>query len=127
MPSTFEGKCGTGSSRGMPMLLELRAAGWAVWPFDDAGPHTLVEIYPRFFTGAVVKRSANARATWLERHEPAITAEFRQLMCASEDAFDAGVSALRMTGLDFARALHASDDPVTRLEGAICGPGAHLV
>ena len=121
------GSVGTGSIRGMPMLLELRAAGWAVWPFDDAGPHTLVEIYPRFFTGAVVKRSANARATWLERHEPAITAEFRHLMCASEDAFDAGVSALRMTGLDFARALHASDDPVTRLEGAICGPGAHLV
>ena len=121
------GSVGTGSIRGMPMLLELRAGGWAVWPFDDAGPHTLVEIYPRFFTGAVVKRSANARATWLERHEPAITAEFRQLMCASEDAFDAGVSALRMTGLDFARTFHASDDPVTRLEGAICGPGAHLV
>ena len=118
------GSVGTGSIRGMPMLLELRAAGWAVWPFDAVAMHTIVEIYPRLFTGAVVKRSAGARARWLEQHLPTLATEFRRMMCASEDAFDAGVSALRMTRLDIATALPASDDPVIRLEGAICGPGA---
>lgn len=55
------GSVGTGSIRGMPMLLSLRQAGWAVWPFDARGDHTLVEIYPRLFTGRVIKRSAEAR------------------------------------------------------------------
>ena len=118
------GSVGTGSIRGMPMLLELQAAGWAVWPFDAAATHTIVEIYPRLFTGAVVKRSADARAGWLEQHLPALATEFRSTMCASEDAFDAGVSALRMTRLDVATALPTTSDPVTRLEGAICGRGA---
>jgi len=117
------GSVGTGSIRGMPMLLELRAAGWAVWPFDAAATHTIVEIYPRLFTGAVVKSSAQAREAWLEQHLPTLATEFRRLMCASEDAFDAGVSALRMTRLDLATALRTTSDPVTRLEGAICGPG----
>lgn len=118
------GSVGTGSIRGMPMLLELRAAGWAVWPFDVAATHTIVEIYPRLFTGAVVKRRADAREDWLAQHLPALASEFRRMMRASEDAFDAGVSALRMTRLDVATALPARGDPVTRLEGAICRPGA---
>lgn len=118
------GSVGTGSIRGMPMLLELRAAGWAVWPFDHLATHTIVEIYPRRFTGVVVKRSADARARWLDQQMPTLAPEFQQMMCASEDAFDAGVSALRMTRLDIGTALRSTSDPVTRLEGAICGPAA---
>ncbi|MFH4263722.1 hypothetical protein WAJ43_23025, partial [Acinetobacter baumannii] len=40
------GHVGTGSLRGMPFLAALRAAGYAVWPFDDAAGRTAVEIYP---------------------------------------------------------------------------------
>lgn len=30
------GAVGTGAVRGMPMLARLRAAGFAIWPFDAA-------------------------------------------------------------------------------------------
>lgn len=91
------GSVGTGSIRGMPMLLSLRQAGWAVWPFDARGDHTLVEIYPRLFTGRVIKRSAEARGEFLTAHCRQVPAGFQRSMLASEDAFDAGVSAIGMS------------------------------
>ena len=85
---------GTGSIRGMPMLLTLRDAGWAVWPFDKPSSHTLVEIWPRHFTGPVIKSSAVHRAHWLQTSIVALRPDWLDLMHRSEDAFDAGVSAI---------------------------------
>lgn len=40
------GQVGAGSVRGMPLLTRLRAAGFAIWPFDPPTDRTAVEIYP---------------------------------------------------------------------------------
>jgi hypothetical protein len=132
--STFQvggaGAPGTGSLRGMPMLARLRAAGWSVWPFDPPRLPLLVEIYPRLLTGPVVKSDAAARARYLGGPEyaglpDAVWAE----AAASEDAFDALVSALLMRrhAGEFA-GLRQAEDRRTLLEGAIWrpyeGPGA---
>ena len=112
------GAVGTGSIRGMPMLTALRAAGWAIWPFDAAREHTVVEIYPRLFTGPVVKRSPDARAALLERDWPDLGGAFRATMVGSEDAFDAGLAARGMWR-ERGRGFPPVADPVLRLEGAI--------
>jgi hypothetical protein len=49
----------------MPMLRRLRAQGFAVWPFDAFSMPLLVEIYPRVFTGNVVKSNPVARQHYL--------------------------------------------------------------
>ena len=120
------GAVGTGSIRGMPMLLELRDAGWAVWPFDAPGSHTLVEIYPRVFTGPLVKRDTSARSRFLNvtGHLAATRSDFLNTMIASEDAFDAGVSAVEMSLAAGATPLRAIDDPRSRIEGRIWVPGS---
>ena len=41
------GQVGAGSVRGMPLLPRLRAAGFAIWPFDAPGDRVAFEIYPR--------------------------------------------------------------------------------
>ena len=113
------GAVGTGSIRGMPHLLELRRAGFAVWPWDDARAPMALEIYPRALTGPVVKSSAQARAAYLEG-DPRVPPALLATATASEDAFDAAVSALAMAErLPELLALRASVDPATRLEGAI--------
>lgn len=118
------GATGTGAIRGMPLLAALHDAGWRVWPFTDvAGDAPLAfELWPRLCTGAVVKRSAEARAAWLEAHAPAVPAAVRSTAEASEDAFDAAAAALAM-GRHAASfdALPAVDDD-RRLEGAIWHP-----
>lgn len=40
------GQVGAGSVRGMPLLAQLRATGFAIWPFDPAAQRTAIEIYP---------------------------------------------------------------------------------
>lgn len=117
------GSVGTGSIRGMPMLLELRNAGWAVWPFDARSTHTLVEIYPRLFTGPLVKSRAAARAAALSAYAEAIPARLRTKMRQSEDAFDAGVSALRMSRAIDAHVSWPDITPESRIEGEIWQPG----
>jgi hypothetical protein len=119
------GAVGTGSLRGMPLLSQLAAAGARVWPYcNDAGRPTLVEIYPRLMTGAVRKSNATARAELLARRYPDLGAHHRQLAIASEDAFDAAVSALVMVEhvADLA-ALPPETNPLLRLEGRIWHPG----
>ena len=106
----------------MPMLLALREAGWAVWPFDAPSSHTLVEIYPRIFTGPVVKSSAGARAEHLARIDRHIAAEFIDAMVRSEDAFDAGLSALAMSAALACEPLPTVADPIARIEGMIWVP-----
>lgn len=112
------GAVGTGSIRGMPLLHRLRSAGAAVWPFDAPGWPLVVEIYPRLLTGAVVKSRAAARDAYLARRYPNLG------LIASEDAFDAAVSALEMARhTDDLAALPAEPDAELRREGRIWYPG----
>lgn len=98
--STFQvggaGAVGTGSLRGMPHLLTLRDAGWAIWPFDRPGCHTVIEIYPRVLTGPVVKSDAAARRRYLLGTRWRWEASHCRDAESSEDAFDAAISALVM-------------------------------
>jgi hypothetical protein len=126
--STFQvggaGSVGTGSLRGFPVLARLRAAGFAIWPIDVPAPAPVaVEIYPRLLTGAVVKSDLHVRRAHLEERHPGIAPDLRELAVASEDAFDAAVSALVMSlHEDDLRALPAVEDPVLRREGCVWGP-----
>jgi hypothetical protein len=117
------GAVGTGSLRGMPLLLRLRAAGFSIWPFyGDALPR-VVEIYPRLLTGAVNKSKREARERYLTMHWPDLPAAKHEVAASSEDAFDAAVSARRMwEHQDELLALRATHDPLTALEGAIWQP-----
>jgi hypothetical protein len=132
------GSVGTGSLRAMPALLRLREAGFRVWPFEDAAlapkakePKPLViEMYTRLLTGAVAKSNAAARKAYLDRRkkEEAVYAGLsRSVMAkalASEDAFDALVSALEIGRWreEFA-GLKQTEDAVLRLEGVTWRPG----
>lgn len=117
------GAVGTGSIRGMPLLHRLHASGARIWPFTVAGAPTVLEIYPRLMTGAVHKSDPRARAALLASRYPALSNEHRRLAVASEDAFDAAVSALVMIEhiADLAD-LPAEADPELQLEGRIWHP-----
>ena len=120
------GAVGTGTLRGMPMLARLRQAGWSVWPFDPPRLPLLVEIYPRALTGPVVKSDPAERARYLRQARfHGIANSVRAEAAASEDAFDALVSALVMRehAQGFVRLPQAADE-LTRLEGAIWQPSA---
>ena len=112
------GTVGTGSIRGMPQLLRLAAAGWSIWPFDDARWPLAVEIYPRLLTGPVVKSRRAERA----RLATDLPAWARERATTSEDALDAAVSALRMSEANWD--LAPARDEQERLEGAIWRPAA---
>jgi hypothetical protein len=126
--STFQiggaGSVGTGSIRGFPILRQLRAAGFTVWPFHaPVRPPVAVEIYPRALSGPVVKSSVTARAQYLDSRVAGLDPAFRQLAAESEDAFDAAVSAIVMSRHeDNLLALPAIDDAVTRCEGKVWSP-----
>lgn len=126
--STFQiggaGSVGTGSIRGFPILRQLRAAGFAVWPFHAPAQSPLaIEIYPRALTGAVVKSSAPARAEYLALHFADLDPALRDVAGASEDAFDAAVSAIVMSRhQDELLALPAIDDAVACREGKVWVP-----
>ena len=80
----------------------------------------VVEIYPRLFTGPVVKRSASARASYLEVLTPALPCALRVRAESCEDAFDAAISAIEMGKRAGAlRALPHRTDVTARLEGAV--------
>ena len=118
------GAVGTGSLRGMPILARLRAAGFTVWPFDPPGWPRVVEIYPRLLTGAVTKSSAAARLAYLAARPWAIPTNLQEVAAASEDAFDAAISAILMTQHtdDLGELPHATNPQILR-EGAIWHPG----
>ncbi len=118
------GAVGTGSIRGMPVLLRLREAGFSIWPFHEPGPLVALEIYPRLLTGGVRKKNAQARIEYLRNCAfDSIPAEVRKNAEQSEDAFDALVSAVRMRRrvTDFAK-LRRTTDEIERLEGRIWQP-----
>jgi hypothetical protein len=112
------GSVGTGSIRGMPYLLTLAEAGFAIWPFS-AGRPLVVEIYPRALTGPLRKSRRAERAAALERFRGEQPADLLARAAGSEDAFDAAVSALAM-------ARHAGElaslAPGGDIEGAIWRP-----
>ena len=130
------GSVGTGSLRGMPVLLRLHEAGFRVWPVEDAALEKaqplLVEIYTRLMTGPVAKSNPVARRQYLasrREHDPMFTSVGRAVLRkaeSSEDALDA-----LMTTLEMAR--HATEFPLLRatldsqllLEGNTWRPGVH--
>ncbi len=118
------GAVGTGSLRGMPLLLALHRAGLTIWPFDAPSAHTVVEIYPRVFSGPVAKRRPDARLAHLRAHFGRLPPLMLARAASSEDAFDAAVSALHMWEHRTALArLRRARDVLTLLEGAIWRPG----
>ena len=116
------GAVGTGSIRGMPHLLRLAEAGFAVWPFHEPeGRPAVVEIYPRLLTGAVNKSRWRARHVLLrERFGSTQDAALLERAAGSEDAFDAAVSALAMS--EATGSLPADHHPDHRIEGRIWAP-----
>jgi hypothetical protein len=113
--STFQvagsGHVGTGTIRGIPCLMRLRAAGFAVWPFDAVGSRTIVEIYP----------SALRRNVDLTTLPPRVKAA----VANNENTRDAVASALVMwEHRDQFATLRAATDETTRLEGDIWTPAS---
>jgi hypothetical protein len=113
------GQVGRGSLYGMQALHRLTAAGFRVWPFDAAGLPLVVEIFPRVLTGPVRKNSRSERERYLTAVSMAL--EFRRLAAASEDAFDAAISALAMAAA-VEELLALADEPDYALEGKIWQP-----
>ena len=99
--STFQiggaGSVGTGSVRGFPELSRLRRAGFAIWPFDEARAPCALEVWPRACTGTVVKSDPTARARLLDEAIPRLDPRLRAYAVASDDAFDAAITALVMS------------------------------
>ncbi len=125
--STFQlagpGSVGVGTLRGVPFLRLLRERGFAVWPFDAPRRPLVVEIYPRWLTGPVRKSNASARRLFVSTRLADQASELVERAAGSEDAFDAAVSALRMSrhAPTFQR-LPPVEDPLERLEGCIWRP-----
>jgi hypothetical protein len=114
------GAVGTGSLRGMPWLAWLRERGFAIWPFDEVGACTALEVYPSLYA-KVATYDAAARAAHLARLPSAVLgAADREAAVASDDAFDAVVSALAMwERRDELLSLEATTDRTAALEGEI--------
>lgn len=117
------GAVGVGSIRGMPMLDQLRTAGFSIWPFHEPKLPLVVEIWPRLFMGRVKKSRAEERKRFVRERLPKASKKFRQAAEKSDDAFDALVAAAAM---DRARTSFASleraRDRIARLEGEIWRP-----
>lgn len=118
------GSVGTGSIRGMRLLHRLHNAGFAIWPCDAPGIPLVLEVYPRVFTGPVVKSRSQARVAYLAEQLPALDAGHRELAALSDDAFDAAVTALAMERhLDEIMSLPEIVAPEVRAEALIWYPG----
>lgn len=117
------GAVGTGSIRGMPHLLTLAEAGFAVWPFENATARTVIEIYPRAFTRRPVHKSSwRQRHAYVFEHLRGQPPELLERAAGSEDAFDAAVSALGMAAApDRIARLPQLSEPYS-IEGCIWSP-----
>jgi hypothetical protein len=118
------GAVGSGSLRGMPYLISLRDAGFSIWPFDPPRRPLVVEIYPRVLTGVVRKSSPQARSVYLAERHSEIDSHLAALASASEDAFDATVSALAMASAGPSFASLPEPQENSCLEGQIWYPAA---
>lgn len=90
------GAVGTGSIRGIPKLLELRQAGFSIWPFTPPRLPLVVEIYPRALLQAEKPSQPCERERYLDTHHLDLADLHRGKAIASDDAFDATISALSM-------------------------------
>jgi hypothetical protein len=117
------GAVGTGSLRGMCELHRLREAGFAVWPFDDEGSATVLEIYPRVLYARALKKTRNEERTAYIEAEPGVPSHLKTVAAFTDDAFDAAVSAIAMSKHAELAALPRIDDAELRLEGMIWRPG----
>ncbi|HEY5013937.1 MAG TPA: hypothetical protein VIK61_14720 [Acidimicrobiia bacterium] len=118
------GAVGTGAIRGMPLLVDLADAGFAVWPFDDpADRSVVVEIYPRLLTGNVKKTVVSECISHLERYSEEMRERHIGMAAATEDSFDAAVSAVQMwRHRDQLEGLRQAHEPGVLLEGMIWNP-----
>ena len=122
------GTVGTGSIRGMPILLKLRDAGFAIWPFDKPVLPVVVEIYPRLLTGPVKKSDPIERDRYLSANFPELSATLRVQSINSEDAFDAIVSALVMwRSIDELPPNGQGSNSAAIIEGEIWVPSSVLI
>jgi hypothetical protein len=113
------GQVGRGSLYGMAALHRLADAGFRIWPFDPSGLPLVVEIFPRVLTGPVRKISPSERERYLGTVP--IRPDLGRLAAASEDAFDAAVSAVVMAArVDELQTV--PDAPGYSLEGKIWQP-----
>lgn len=113
------GHVGRQSLYGMQALHRLSAAGFHIWPFDPGSLPVVVEIYPRLLTGRITKSDPAARDAYLR--SVAMATKFRARAAASEDAFDAAISAIGMAAA--AQELVAlPHEPDYALEGKIWPP-----
>jgi hypothetical protein len=115
----------------MAALHRLAGAGFRIWPFDPMALPLVVEIYPRVLTGPVRKNRPSERERYLGRVP--MRPDLGRLAAASEDAFDAAVSAVVMAArVEELRTL--PDGSGYELEGKIwkprdpvaLGTGSHL-
>lgn len=111
------GAVGTGSIRGMPYLAEIGRAGVSIWPFDPPDRPMVVEIYPRLFTGKVVKSKCSARFHYLNEKHPELSCDLWTSAMDSEDAFDAAISATALNSATGASKYRC--DEVSIIEGEI--------
>ena len=118
------GSVGSGSLRGFWLLPELQAAGAAIWPFESAGQVTVAEVYPRAFTGPVVKSAASSRSEHLlGQVEVRRSDAIEQCLIHDEDCFDAGCTAMALwSHRAQLSTLTATTDPRIALEGEILTP-----
>jgi hypothetical protein len=89
------GQVRPGSLYGMQALDTLARSSFSIWPFDVPRLPLVLEIFPRTLTGPVVKSDPLAREAYLAAFE--LPSEIRRSACASEDAFDALLSAVQMS------------------------------
>ncbi len=120
------GQVGPGTIRGLPALVRLQDAGASIWPFDGAKASgaTVVEIFPRLFYGmGVVKNTRASRECYLRRQYDDLQPCWLETMIGSDDAFDAGVSALVMsTHVEELQRLQRAEQPPESWEGEIWRP-----
>jgi hypothetical protein len=114
------GAVGTGSLRGMPWLTWLRARGFAIWPFDDVGPRTAFEVYPSLYAKVATHDAAGRGRHLAHLPSTVLSRPDRAAAIASDDAFDAVVTALAMwERRDELLCLPAADDATAAIEGEI--------
>jgi hypothetical protein len=122
------GDVGTGALRGLPLLKQLQDAGFSIWPFDELHWPLVVEIFPRLLTGPEHKAVPEQRLGFLSNLDVDIPAQLKDKAVASEEAFQAAISALAIAGEWYnLTKLAKTTDPVLQLEGLIWYPGCELV
>ena len=113
------GQVGRGSLYGMQALHRLAAIGFRIWPFDQVRLPLVLEIFPRLLTGPVIKSSQSERERYLATLR--IPDELGSRAAASDDAFDAAVSALVMSAA-VGELLALQSKPDDLIEGRIWQP-----